>query len=560
MSADAEALPGRSRSWPWARVMGLGSIYAKTVRDSRRAAIVVGVLAGLFMLATATPYGTEFATEAARAQFVAQMSALPPVFRGLLGEPINIETLGGFLSWRVGNILPVILGLWSVIALSGTIAGESAKGSIDLVVATPHDRRSIALQKVLGHVTALTVAMLIAAVLIVVAGTAFAVLPGDEIPVSAALGQVLLYGLLMLAAGAVAFASAMVVGRTRAMGIGLIALFGMYLISSYASLSPAIDALSPLSWYAWTAGHRPMAGVTDWGSVALLALVAAGLLGAGIMAFVRRDLVPGDALTWLRLPSLPAGIRGPFARQLADRAGVAIAWGAGVGLYAALIAASAAALSEMLRDTPGLTDYIDAIYPDIDFGQPSGILQLAFFAFGSLMMGLAAAGFLAGWSADEGDRRLDLVLTTPVSRAGWFIRSGAGVYAAIAVASGLLGLMVAIAVATQGGDIGGPVAGAAIVGLAAAGFAGLGLAAGGLIRSSLAAPVAAGAVIVTFLLDTLGSALDLPDPVLQLSIYAHLGQPMAGTYDAIGVVVAAGLAVGGLLVGAWGLHHRDVGG
>ena len=42
---------------------------------------------------------------------------------------------------------------------------------------------------------------------------------------------------------------------------------------SYASLSPVIDALSPLSFFTWTAGHRPMAGVTDWPSVALLAAV-----------------------------------------------------------------------------------------------------------------------------------------------------------------------------------------------------------------------------------------------------------------------------------------------
>ena len=62
------------------------------------------------------------------------MTSLPPVFQGLLGEPIHIETLGGFLSWRVGNFLPVLLGLWSVIALSGTLAGEAASGSLDLVV------------------------------------------------------------------------------------------------------------------------------------------------------------------------------------------------------------------------------------------------------------------------------------------------------------------------------------------------------------------------------------------------------------------------------------------
>ncbi|MEX2183510.1 MAG: ABC transporter permease subunit [Chloroflexota bacterium] len=540
--------------------MGLGSIYAKTVRDSRRAGLIAGALAGLFMLATATPFALEFVTVESRAQLAAQMGSLPAVIRGLLGEPINIETMGGFLSWRVGNILPVMLGLWSVLALSGTLAGEASRGSLDLLVSTQHARRSIALQKVAGHVTVLVVAMLIAAVLIWVAGVAFAVLPGDEIAFADALGQVALYGLLMLAAGAASFAAAPVLGRTRAVAIGLIALFGMYLIAAYASLSPTIDALSPLSWYAWTAGHRPLAGVADWPSLGLLAAVTAALLTAGVVAFERRDLGATVAIAWLRMPSLPAGVRGPFVRQFADRAGIAAAWGIGVGAYAALIAASADAFTESLKNIPGIVEYVKLLYPDIDLTQPSGILQLAFFAFGSLMVGLAAATFLAGWASDETRHRLDLVLSTPLSRVGWAVRSGLGVMAAIALTAGMIGFLVAVAVAGQGGDVSGPIGGALTLGLAAMMFAGIGFAFGGVIRASLAAPAAAVAVVATFILDTLGEALDLPNVVLDLSIYQHLGQPMAGTYGSVGMVAAGAIAAAGLAIGAWGLQRRDIGG
>ena len=60
-----------------------------------------------------------------------------------------------------------------------------------------------------------------------------------------------LIGLLMLAAGSVAFATAPFC-RTHACGLpsALIALFGGYLITSYDSLSSLIDALGPLSWFA----------------------------------------------------------------------------------------------------------------------------------------------------------------------------------------------------------------------------------------------------------------------------------------------------------------------
>ena len=557
MAVDVRPL-GAGRSMPWSRVMGLRSIYAKTVRDSRRAALFVGGMGGLFMLATAAPYGLEFGTMALRQTFIAGMTTLPIALRGLLGEPINIETLGGFISWRVGNSLPVILGLWSVLALSGTLAGEAAKGSLDLLASTPQSRRSIALQKLGGHVTALTVAMVLFAVITWVSGVAFAALPGDEFAFSAAAGQALLYGLLMLAAGSLSFAVAPFVGRTRALAFGLIALFGGYLINSYASLSPAIDALRPLSWYAWTAGHRPLAGVTEWSSVGLLAVVVAAFLAIGVLAFERRDLGDSAALRWVRLPSLPAGIGGPFARQLADRAGIAMAWGVGVGLYAILIIASSQAFSAMIGSIPQIAALIKAIYPNIDLTEPSGLLQLTFFTFGSFILGLAGASFLAGWSSDEGRRRLELVLAAPVSRARWAIESGLGVMAAIAVMTAVLAGFVALGVASQNGQVLDPVLGVGVLGLATAAFAGVGLAVGGLVRASLAGPVAAGLVIATFLLDTLGEALDLPDAVLDLSLYRHLGQPMAGAFEPTGIVAATVFAVGGLFVGAWGLQRRDL--
>ena len=538
--------------------MGLRSIYAKTVRDSRRAALLVGGLGGLFMLATGAPYGLEFGTMALRQQFITGMTALPVALRGLLGEPINIDTLGGFISWRVGNTLPVILGLWSVLALSGTLAGEAAKGSLDLLASTPQGRRSIALQKLGGHVTALVVAMVLFALITWLTGVAFAVLPGDEIALSSSFGQALLYGLLMLAAGSLAFATASFVGRTRAAAFGLIALFAGYLINSYASLSSVIEVLEPLSWYAWTAGHRPLAGVTDWPSLGLLAAVTAGFLAIGVVAFERRDIGDSAALRWLRLPSLPAGIGGPFTRQLADRAGIAIAWGVGVGIYAILIIASAEAFATMIASIPQIGLLIKSIYPDIDLGQPSGLLQLTFFAFGSFILGLAGASFLAGWSSDEGRRRLDLVLAAPLSRVRWAVESGLGVYAAIGLMSLVLAAFVGAGIATQAGDVVAPMLGVGVLGLATAAFAGVGLAVGGLVRASLAAPVAAGLVIATFLLDTLGEALDLPDPVLDLSLYRHLGQPMAGAFEPVGIVAAAVLTIGGLAVGAWGLRRRDL--
>ncbi len=558
MTADTRVL---SRPGPWSRVFGLGTIYGKTVRDSWRAALLVGGIASLFMIGTGAPYGfaPEFSTIELRRLFIAGLTSLPPALRGLLGVPINLETMGGFLSWRVGNTLPVLLGLWPVIALSGTLAGEAAKGSLDLLASTPQGRRTIALEKLAGHVTAVTFAMLLLAATIWFVGAAFGSLPGDEIPASAALGQVALYGVMMLSVGGVAFATAPWVGRTRAMAFGLIVLFASYLIYSYASLSPVIDALKPLSFYRWTEGHRPMAGVSDWPSVAALAAITVGLFAVGVVGFVRRDLGGVANVGWLRLPSLPAGIAGPFTRQLADRTGIAIAWGLGIGLYGILIVASANAFSDMITKLPQIAALIETIYPGLDLTQPSAVLQLTFFGFGSFIIGLSGATFLAGWASDEGRRRLEVVLSTPRTRASWAMRSGLGVMGAIGVVTLVIALLIGGAVMFQGGDVVDPVVGVGILGLAAAAFAGVGLAVGGLVRSSLAAGVTGVLIIATLLIDTLGAALKLPQWVLDLSIYKHLGQPMAGIFDPVGLIVAAIMAIGGLAVCTWGLTRRDIG-
>jgi polyether ionophore transport system permease protein len=277
------------------------------------------------------------------------------------------------------------------------------------------------------------------------------------------------------------------------------------------------------------------------------------------VGFVRRDLGSMANVAWLRPPSLPAGITGPFTRQLADRTGVALGWGIGIGLYGALIVASAQAFSDMITNLPQIAALIASIYPDLDLTQPSAVLQLTFFSFGSFIIGLAGASFLAGWATDEGRRRLEVVLSTPRSRASWATRSGLGVFGAIGVVIVVMALIIGIATGTQGGDVVDPVVGVGILGLAAAGFAGVGLAVGGLVRASLAAGVTGALVVATLLLDTLGAALKLPQWVLDLSIYKHLGQPMAGVIDPVGVVVAALLAIGGLVVCTFGLTRRDIG-
>jgi putative exporter of polyketide antibiotics len=65
-------------------------------------------------------------------------------------------------------------------------------------------------------------------------------------------------------------------------------------------------------------------------------------------------------------------------------------------------------------------------------------------------------------------------------------------------------------------------------------------------------------VILTWALGILGPALGLPDFLQTFVLSSHYGEPMVGHWDIAGVVASVVVAVGGVLIGAWGFARRDL--
>jgi putative exporter of polyketide antibiotics len=151
-----------------------------------------------------------------------------------------------------------------------------------------------------------------------------------------------------------------------------------------------------------------------------------------------------------------------------------------------------------------------------------------------------------------------MVLTTPMARARWVIAGGIGAILAIVVMTVLFAAGVGLGAASGDVAAGDPMVGSAALGLYAAAIVGIGVAVGGLWRTSLAAEVAALVVVATYLIDLVAPPLKLPDWVHQLALTAHLGQPMVGNWDPVGIAACLVIAVGGVLLGAWGMTRRDV--
>jgi ABC-2 type transport system permease protein len=539
------------------RIYGFGSVFAKTVRDSRRAMIVVGALMGLGLIAVAKTIAGEFSTVESRQEMGSLIRSVPPIMQGLAGRPVNVETLGGYISYKYGTFFPLVASLWSILALSGTLAAEARRGSLEFVAASPLSRRRIALEKVWGHIVVLTIAMALIFVSIAIAGT-LGTLPGDEISIGAAAGYAIWLGFMALAAGSVAFALAPFLGRGAAAGIAGAIVFGGFILSGYQYAIPQLAPFANLTWFGWTTNHLPLAGVYDWPSVGLVALVAVALLSVGVIAFVRRDIGATNAIPTPSLPRFLVGLGGPAGRAVSELLPSSVAWGLGLGIFGLVIAGSGRSFIEQLGSSPGFTDLLGSIFPGIDIASVGGFLQLLYVEFGLILAGLAAATLVSNWASDETSGRLEMLLATPLARRRWVASGGVGVLAGIVTIVALAAVGIAVGAVITGGDVAGPVAGSLVLGLYALALAGIGFAVGGLIGTGAAGPTVAILTIVIWLIDIIGPALGLPDALHGLALTAHYGQPMLGVWDPVGIVASLLLAFGGLAVGAWGFARRDL--
>jgi ABC-2 type transport system permease protein len=538
------------------RLVGYGSIFGKAIRDSRRAFLIEAAFLAGFLFVILGGVSTILPTQAARDEIVRLANDLGPA-AGISTQAVNVGTIGGYIAWKYGSVFVIVAALWSILALTGTLAGEARRGSLEFVAAAPFGRRRIAFEKVAAHLTLMAVLVVLIALAAWLGGAVFAKLPADKIPLEAAVGFALWVGLMALAFGGLAFALAQFLGRSTGAWIaGFILLLGPFL-KNYETIVPSLGGVASLTPWAWTWNHVALAGRYDWPTLVPVAIVSIVLLPIGIEAFARRDIGATSAVRTPGLPTLTIGLGGPIGRSFGERLPLALAWGIGLGIFGLIMAGISASIADELETSPQLADTIHTIFPAFDIGSAGGFLQLLVQLL-YIVAGIAAATLVSGWASDETSGRLDMLLATPLARASWAFKGALGVFAAIAVTTSLMAAAIGIGAAASGSDAVSPFAGTFTLGLFAAAVAGVGFAFGGVVRMSIAAEVVMVVVAATYLIDLLAPMFKLPDALHQLALTSHLGQPMVGVWDWAGVIACVILAAGGAAIGAWGFARRDL--
>ena len=536
------------------RLYGFGSIYGKTIRDSRLSFIIAAGVLGGMMLAAASAVSSFFPTPQSRLEVDTIIASIPSSMSGLFGNPIKVGTLGGVMNWKYAPFFALGTGLWSILALSGTLAGEAQRGSLDIVASAPLGKRRVAVEKLTAHLTMLWLTMAVVGLLGWLGAEIWGDAPlGDAIPLLSAFGFALWVGFIGLFFGGLAFALAPLLGKSGSAGVASAAMVVAWISNGYEALAP-VAFFSP---WKWTAGHAALVGLYDWPALALVGLFAAVFLVAGVEIFARRDLGATAGLSAPGLPAATLGVRGPSDRSFGDQLPRALAWGIGLGLFGAMLASLVGALADQIAESPDYKRLLEVLFPGYDVATAGGFLQL-YVNMLFIIAGYAGATLVAKWASDEMEGRLEMLLGTPLARSRWVIGGGIGAFVAVAVMTVGFVVGIGLGAVSAGIDTGGAITGVTMLGLYAAAVVGVGIAIGGLWRTSLAAELAAVLVTATFLVDLLAPALKLPDWVHQLALTAHMGRPMIGEWNAVGMVACVALAIGGVIVGAWGIRRRDI--
>jgi ABC-2 type transport system permease protein len=540
------------------RLYGFGSIYGKTVRDSRLAFIIAAGLFGSLPLVLGAAIGTVFPTPAARLEVDKLVGSLPASMVNLFGNATlmgpKLGTLGGYMSWKYGALFALGAGLWSILALSGTLAGEAARGSLDFVAAAPFGKRRIALEKLAAHLTMLWLVMAVIAVMVFVGSNVFGDASlGDPIPLGGSIAFALWIGFIAMCFGGFALALAPLLGRAGSAAVAGVVMMVLW-VASGLNIGGPLVAVSP---FHWTVNHIPLAGFYDWPSLVAVLFVAVVLLAAGVEIFSRRDLGVTANLSLPALPDQILGVRGPVARAFGDQLPRALAWGLGMGLMGGLLASLVGSFASQVGGDTIIFKEFATIFPGYNFASAGGWLQL-YVALFYIAAGFAAVTFVSKWASDETEGRLEEVLASPLSRTRWVIAGGVAAIVAVVLMTAIVAVCIGVGASAGGAAAGDALLGSASLGLYAIAIVGVGVAVGGLWRTSLAAEITALVVVVTYLIDLLAPALKLPDWFHQLALTAHMGQPMIGQWDAFGIVASVVIAVGGILLGAWGVTRRDV--
>lgn len=527
------------------------SIFLKTLRDQRWPTLIWSALVMLILLSGYAAFGQVDA---------GQIAALlrNPALR-FFGDPVAVDTAAGFVTFRYGSFFAIALGIFAVLAGSRLLRGEEARGSLDLLLATPRSRAALLREKTLAVVVillALGLAFAIGA-LVGEAGQGGPIGAGGALMAGLNLG-LLLFFYAMLALFVSQFTRAP--GAAAGIAGGLFAFF--FMLDATARIYPKaawVRYLTPNAYYGRSKPLIPDYGA-NFGAMALLGALGLLLLAGSAALFAGRDIGGVARLPFIgvRRAALDTAPEQQIARAAHDpwlwsvfwralrATGPALGgWAFGAFLYAAygtgIVTSSEEQLRIALAGSPALT----RLFGENRLATDNGFLSVTVFVTITIVALLHALLRAADWPADQDNGRLDIVLSAPQPRWRVALQS----YGAALVGFVLLALAVAVGIVLGAAvtrlplDTGRVFAAALALVPPMTVIAGAVYALGARLRAGITTGIVGAYLGVAFFSDLLRSFLRLPSWAQRLSIFTAYGTPIVDGINWTASIALLALAV-----------------
>jgi ABC-2 type transport system permease protein len=546
--------------------MWFKNVYLKTLRETRIAILGWGIGMGLLMYAVLAAVNSLIATPAARASLVSLADSF-----AWLAEPVHIDTPGGYLTWKYGFTVLVIC-IWPLLVCSRILRGEEERGSLDVVLATPQSRVSVALQKLAAVLTALLGMGLLIGLLTALAGS--------RINANFNTGDAILFGLNIALISAVfgsiaLFLSQFTENRRVASGItgGLLVLaIAVDMVHRVIPNTDWFSRLSPVYYYNLSKPLIPSYG-TNVGALLVMVVLCVILDGAAIWLFARRDIGRTVAgFSWLQRPeraiqpaqALPANawsLRSLYTRSLARIVVPTLWWTLAIAGFAAWMVAIVKQTEGKLASLEN-SSYLGTLLSKVGGGSATAndTLLSFIFAFLPLLLMAFAVTQASSWAADEEEGRLELILATPQSR----LRVLLGRFAALTTATIFIGVLTlaatAIAAAASGLTLDGGNLVAATLGMIPLGLlvAAIGYLLSGWLRTVVDTGILSFLLVIWFFITFVGPELSWPDSTLRFSPFYYYGTPLLHGLLVGDTIFILALGAVALAVATWRFMRKDI--
>jgi ABC-2 type transport system permease protein len=546
--------------------MWLRSVFLKTLRDYRIPILGWGIGMGLVVVSPMASVATLLTTPQARAQLV----SLAATF-AWNADVVAVDTIGGYATFKIG-IFIFLIAVWPLLAASRMLRGEEDRGSLDVLLSLPHPRLAVALEKLAAMWTAL-LAMGLLIGLLVFAG-------GQKFGADFGLGDGLLFGLNLALLCAVIGGVALLISQfTQESGpaagwtAGLLLVFIVLdMVHRVIPNTDWISRFSPVYYYNQSKPLVPSYGVNAGAMLLLLALTVI-LSGAAVWLFVRRDVggtVPIPR--WLRVPeraasrALPVGdwsLRSVYARSLGMIAMPTVWWTLGIAGFAGWIIFAVQQMESRLSSLFASSPTVMNLIKNIGGGDASfnaGFLSAMFVLLPLFLMAFAVTQ-VNGWSADEQDGRLELLLAAPQRRLSVLL----GRFAALASATVFIGVVTLLvsagAAAAAGLTLDSGNLAAATLGMIPLGLliAAIGYLASGWLRTAADTGLLSFLLLIWFFISFIGPELNWPNTTLRLSPFYYYGTPLLNGLSLASVLGVLAVAVLALGLSALRFVRKDIG-